>query len=37
HWLVAPRSTIITTTPVHCGVCDDPDATVQTLFQKLVL
>lgn len=36
HWLVAPRSTIITTTPVHCGVCDDPAATVQSLLHKLV-
>jgi hypothetical protein len=36
HWLVAPRSTIIATTPVHCGVCDDPDATVHALLRKLV-
>jgi Protein of unknown function (DUF3037) len=23
HWLVAPRSTIIQTSPVHTGLCDD--------------
>ena len=25
HWLVAPRSTIIQTSPVHSGLCDDPE------------
>ena len=24
HWLVAPRSAIIQTSPVHCGLCADP-------------
>ena len=26
HWLVAPRSAIIQTSPVHTGLCDDPAA-----------
>lgn len=36
HWLVAPRSTIIATTPVHSGLCDDPQIVVMQLFHKLV-
>lgn len=36
HWLVAPRSTIIATTPVHCGVCDDPAEILESLVRKLV-
>src|SRR6266511_3462738 len=24
HWLTAPRSTVIQTSPVHVGRCDDP-------------
>ena len=37
HWLVSPRSTIIQTSPVHCGTCTDPASTLQSLLQKLVL
>lgn len=36
HWLVAPRSTIIATTPVHCGICTDPTETLSALMHKLV-
>lgn len=36
HWLVAPRSTIIATSAVHCGVCHDPVETLQALMHKLV-
>ena len=36
HWLVAPRSTIIQTSPVHSGVHDDLDAALERLFEKLV-
>jgi hypothetical protein len=36
HWLVAPRSTIIQTSPVHSGVYDDLDAALTGLFEKLV-
>jgi hypothetical protein len=37
HWLVAPRSTIIQTSPVHSGICSDPEAALQGLLKKLVL
>jgi hypothetical protein len=37
HWLVAPRSTIIQTSPVHSGVHEDLDAALNGLFEKLVL
>jgi len=36
HWLVAPRSTIIQTSPVHSGVHADPPAALAHLFEKLV-
>lgn len=36
HWLVAPRSTIIQTSPVHAGVHADPSVAIEQLFQKLV-
>jgi hypothetical protein len=36
HWLVAPRSTIIQTSPVHSGVHEDLDAALAGLFEKLV-
>ncbi len=36
-WLTAPRSTVLRTSPVHCGVTDDPAATMQRLFARLVL
>jgi Protein of unknown function (DUF3037) len=37
HWLVAPRSTIVQTSAVHSGICEDPKATLQHLLKKLVL
>jgi Protein of unknown function (DUF3037) len=37
HWLVAPRSTIIQTSPVHSGLCSNPEETLQALLTKLVL
>jgi molybdopterin-guanine dinucleotide biosynthesis protein len=36
HWLVAPRSTIIQTSPVHSGVHHDLDAALQGLFDRFV-
>lgn len=36
HWLVAPRSTQIQTSPVHGGVCDDPVAALRELFARRV-
>ncbi len=36
HWLVAPRSTIIQTSPVHSGVGHDLRTALENLFEKLV-
>jgi hypothetical protein len=36
HWLVAPSSTVIQTSPVHTGLCEDPDTTLSGLLEKLV-
>jgi hypothetical protein len=37
HWLVAPSSTMIQTSPVHSGLCEDPDRLLDHLMQTLVL
>lgn len=36
HWLVAPRSTIIQSSPVHTGRTADPAATLQHLFETII-
>jgi hypothetical protein len=36
HWLVAPSSTVIQTSPVHTGLCEDPEETLARLLEKLV-
>ena len=36
HGLVAPRSTIVQTSPVHTGRCADLDAAVQHLLGQMV-
>ncbi len=36
HWLVAPSSTIIQPSAVHTGVCDNPAAALNRLFDELV-
>jgi hypothetical protein len=36
HWLVAPRSTIIQTSPVHTGFCEDGDRMLEHLFRTMV-
>lgn len=36
HWLVAPRSTIIQTSPVHTGRCSDPAAALRHLVATMV-
>ena len=36
HWLVAPRSTIIQTSPVHTGRCSDPAVALEHLVAKMV-
>ena len=36
HWLVAPRSTTIQTSPVHSGCCKDPTAVLEHLLDTMV-
>lgn len=35
-WLVAPRSTIIQMSPVHSGICEDPETALEQLLEKMV-
>ena len=35
-WLVAPRSAVIQTSPVHTGRCDDLDAAAERLLDRMV-
>ena len=35
-WLVAPSSTIIQPSPVHTGLCSDPQTMLDRLFDELV-
>jgi len=37
HWLTAPASTVVQPSPVHTGLTSDPRATLDRLFQTLVL
>lgn len=37
QWLVSPRSTTIQVSPVHCGLCRDPQATLDELFERFVV
>jgi hypothetical protein len=36
HWLTAPRSTMMQTSPVHTGICDETDALLERLYTQLV-
>ena len=36
HWLTAPSSTIVQTSPVHTGLTADPAAELEHLFSRLV-
>jgi len=36
HWLTAPSSTVIQPSEVHTGLCDDPAAEMEHLFERLV-
>jgi len=36
HWLVAPRSTLVQVSPVHTGLCEDPERALELLFDKSV-
>jgi hypothetical protein len=37
RWLTATRSTIVQTSKVHPGFCNDPEKTLNKLFNQLVL
>lgn len=37
HWLVAPRSAVIQTSPVHTGLCTEPADMLDKLIAKLVV
>lgn len=36
HWLVAPRSTVVQVSPVHAGLCDDPEVALEQLMDRMV-
>ena len=36
HWLVAPRSTVIQVSPVHAGLCEDPERALEHLMDRMV-
>jgi hypothetical protein len=36
HWLTSPRSTTVQVSPVHCGLCSDPEATLEDLMRRIV-
>ena len=35
HWLVAPHSTVIQSSPVHSGLCLDPSAALEQLVTQM--
>ncbi len=36
HWLTAPRSDVLQSSPVHPGLCEDPKRELETLFAQYV-
>lgn len=36
HWLVAPRSTMLQTSPAHPGLCEAPEAAMERLLDRVV-
>jgi hypothetical protein len=36
HWLVAPRSTVLQTSPVHAGLCEDPARELEHLMNGVI-
>ena len=36
HWLTAPRSDVLQCSPVHEGLCEDPDSELDDLFESLI-
>ena len=37
RWLTSPRNTVIQPSPVHPGLCADPQAALDALFRRFVL
>ena len=37
HWLTAPRSDVLQTSPIHEGLCDDPAHALDALYQDYVV
>lgn len=35
HWVVAPHSTVIQCSPVHSGLCSDPEVALERLVEKM--
>lgn len=35
-WLVAPRSTVVQTSPAHGGLCDEPAGALERLVERVV-
>ena len=36
HWLTAPRSDVLQSSPVHGGLCEDPARELEELFETYV-
>lgn len=36
HWLTAPRSDVLQSSPIHEGLCDDPAQAIERLFGMYV-
>lgn len=36
HWLTSPRSDVLQSSPVHEGLCGDPETTLDELFDAFV-
>jgi hypothetical protein len=36
RWLIAPRSTVVQSSPVHGGICEDPQAELDRLVATMV-
>jgi len=36
HWVTAPRSTVVQTSPIHVGYAEDPSAALEELLDALV-
>jgi hypothetical protein len=36
HWLVAPRSTVVQTSPVHSGLCAEPERALEQVMAIMV-